>query len=169
MFHGWENFFIVGATAGATLIGLLFVAITVGSVMSTSRGVYGTRAFLTPTLIRFSGVLFECMAVLFPWPSAWPVGINLVLCGLTGLVYQIHVNLMQRKVDDASLDWLDWTLFSVGPALGNASMIAGAAGLIAEKSFAPYAIAGAVTLLLFAGIYSAWDLTLWLARNKDKT
>jgi hypothetical protein len=23
--------------------------------------------------------------------------------------------------------------------------------------------------LLFAGIYGAWDLTLWLARNKDKT
>jgi hypothetical protein len=76
---------------------------------------------------------------------------------------------MQRKVDYASLDWLDWTLFSVAPAFGNASMIAGAAGLIAEKSFAPYAIAGAITLLLFAGIYSAWDLTLWLARNKDKT
>jgi hypothetical protein len=27
MLHGWENFFIVGATAGATLIGLLFVAL----------------------------------------------------------------------------------------------------------------------------------------------
>jgi hypothetical protein len=169
MFHGWENFFIVGATAGATLIGLLFVAITVGSVMSTSRGVYGTRAFLTPTLIRFSGVLFECMAVLPPWPSAWPVGIILGLFGLTGLVYQIHVILMQRKVDFASLDWADWTLFSLVPMLGYASLIAGAAGLIAEKSFAPYAIAGAITLLLLAGIYGAWSLTLWIARNRDKT
>jgi hypothetical protein len=169
MLHGLDNFFIMAGTAAATMIGLLFVAITVGSGMSTSRGVDGTHAFLTPTLLRFSGVLFACMAVLFPWPSAWPVGIILSLCGLTGLVYQIHVILMRRKVDYASLDWLDWTLFSVAPALGNASMIAGAAGLIAEKSFAPYAIAGAITLLLFAGIYGAWDLTLWLARNKDKT
>ncbi len=31
MLNGWENFFIVGATAGATLIGLLFVALTVGA------------------------------------------------------------------------------------------------------------------------------------------
>ena len=67
---------------------------------------------------------------------------------------------MQRRVDVASPDWLDWTLFSVAPALGNASMIAGAAGLIAEKSFAPYAIAGAITLLPFAGVFGAWDLTL---------
>ena len=124
---------------------------------------------MTPTLILFGGVLFECMAVLPPWPSAWPVGIILGLCGLTGLVYQIHVNLKQRKVDYASLDWLDWTLFSLVPMLGYASLIVGAAGLIAEQSFAPYAIAGAITLLLLAGIYGAWSITLWIARNRDKT
>jgi hypothetical protein len=52
--------------------------------------------------------------------------------------------------------------------LGNVSLIAGAAGLGAEKPFAPYAIAGAIALLLLAGIYGAWDLTLWIARNRDQ-
>ena len=168
MLHGWENFFIAGATAGATLVGLLFVAVTLGAGLSTPQGLDATRAFLTPTLIRFGGVLFECMAVLPPWPSAWPVGIILGLFGLTGLVYQIHVILKQRRADLASLDWLDWTMFSVVPMLGNASLIAGAAGSIAEKPFAPYAIAGAITLLLLAGIYGAWSVTLWIARNRDK-
>ena len=123
---------------------------------------------MTPTLILFGGVLLQCLVVLAPWPSAWPVGIILGLCGLTGLAYQIHVILMQRKIDFALLDWLDWALFSTVPALGSASLIAGAAGLIAEKPFAPYAIAAAITLLMFAGIYGAWDLTLWIARNRDK-
>ena len=130
---------------------------------------YGTRAFLTPTLILFGSVLFQCMAVLFPWPSAWPVGIILCLIGLTGVVYQIHVIRMKRKVDFVLLDWSDWFAYAGAPALSNVSLIAGAAGLIAEKSFAPYAIAGAITLLLFAGIYGAWDITLWIARNRDKT
>ena len=169
MLHGWDNFFILAGSAAATMIGLLFVAITVGSAMSTSRGVYGTRAFLTPTLVHFAGVLFECLVVLAPWPSKWPLGIILGLGGLAGLAYQIRVILMQRKIDFASPDWLDWTLFAIAPALSSAILIAGAAGLIAEKSFAPYAIAGAITLLLFAGIYGAWDLTLWIARNPDKT
>jgi hypothetical protein len=168
MFHGWENFFIVGASAGATLIGLLFVAITLGTGLSTPQGLNATSAFLTPTLILFGGVLLECMAVLPPWPSAWPVGIILGLCGLTGLVLQIHVILRQRELNIASLDWLDWAWFSAVPALGYASLIAGAAGLIAEKSFAPFAIAGAITLLLLAGIYGAWSVTLWIARNRDK-
>jgi len=168
MLHGWENFFIVGATAGATLIGLLFVAITLGAGLSTPQGLNATSAFLTPTLILFGGVLLECMAVLPPWPSAWPVGIILGLCGLAGLVLQIHVILKQLELNIASLDWLDWTWFSAVPALGYASLIAGAAGLIAEKSFAPFAIAGAITLLLLAGIYGAWSVTLWIARNRDK-
>jgi hypothetical protein len=169
MLHGWDNFFILAGSAAATMIGLLFVAITVGSAMSTSRGVYGTRAFLTPTLVHFAGVLFECLVVLAPWPSKWPLGIILGLGGLAGLAYQIRVILMQRKIDFASPDWLDWTLFAIAPALSSAILIAGAAGLIAEKSFAPYAVAGAVALLLFAGVYGAWDLTLWIARNPDKT
>ena len=41
-------------------------------------------------------------------------------------------------------------------------------GLIAEKPFAPYAIAGAIVLLLLAGIYGAWSITLWIARNREK-
>ncbi|MGC2459439.1 MAG: hypothetical protein WA446_00455 [Steroidobacteraceae bacterium] len=156
-------------TAAATLVGLLFVAITLGAGISTPRGGYGTRAFLTPTLVNFGGVLLQCLAVLTPWPSAWPVGIILGLCGLTGLIHRIRVVLMQRKVDFVLPDWLDWSMFSAVLALSNVSLIAGAAGLMAEKSFAPYAIARAITLLLFAGIYAAWDLTLWIARNRDKT
>ena len=148
---------------------MLFVAISLGAGLSTPQGLDATRAFLTPTLILFGGVLFQCLAVLAPWPSAWPVGIILGLCGLAGLVNQVYVILKQFKMNIATLDWLDWALFSAVPALGYASLIAGAAGLIAEKSFAPYAIAGAITLLLFAGIFGAWDLTLWIARNRDKT
>jgi hypothetical protein len=43
---------------------------------------------------------------------------------------------MQRKVDFASLDWLDSVLFSAAPVLSHASLMAGAAGLIAQTAFA---------------------------------
>src|SRR5579863_1705375 len=102
MLHGWDNFFIVAAQASATLIGLLFVAVTLGVGLSTPHGLDATRAFLTPTLIRFSGALFQSMAVLPPWSSAWPAGVILGLLGLNGLAYQIHVDFMQRKIDFAS-------------------------------------------------------------------
>jgi hypothetical protein len=142
MLHGWDNFFMLAGTAAATLIGLLFVAITLGANVSTPAKTYGTRAFLTPTIFQFGVVLFECLAMVVPWPSAWAVGIILGLCGLTGFVYQVAVVLMQSKAEFASLDWIDFALFSAAPVLSHASLIAGAAGLIAGSSFAPYAIAG---------------------------
>jgi hypothetical protein len=76
---------------------------------------------------------------------------------------------MRQKVDFVSFGWGDSLAWAGLPALGNASLIAGAAGLIARKAFAPYAVAISSALLLFAGIYGAWDLTLWMVKNREKT
>jgi hypothetical protein len=169
MFHGWDNFFVMAGSSAATLIGLLFVAITVGTGLSSSGKVQGTRGFVTPTLVHFAGVLFLAFTVLVPWTSAWPIGIILGLGGLTGLGYQIHTSLMRQTVGFVSLGWDDWIPWVVLPALANASLVAGAVGLIAGKAFAAYAVAGSIVLLLFAGIYGAWDLTLWIIKKRDKT
>jgi protein-S-isoprenylcysteine O-methyltransferase Ste14 len=92
MLHGWDNSFIMVGTAAATPIGLVFVAVTVGTGFSKSSIVHGTRGFLTPALIRFSGVLFLTLAVLAAWPSARPIGIILSMGGLAGPAYQIKGN-----------------------------------------------------------------------------
>ena len=169
MLHGWDNFFMMAGTAAATLIGLLFVAVAVGTGLPTSSIVHGTRGFLTPTLIRFGGVLFLSLAVLAPFPSAWPIGIILSLVGVAGLAYQSKVVVMRHKVGLVLPDWHDWLPYVGVPAIGSASLIVGGVGLLAERPFAPYAIAGATMLLLFAGIYAAWDLTLWMIKNREKT
>jgi hypothetical protein len=169
MLHDWNNFFNMTGTAGGQLIGLLFVAITLGTGLSTSQSIDGIRAFLTPTLLNFSGVLFQAMVVLAPWPSDWPIGLILVLNGLAGLAYRINGMRLMRRLDFVALHWLDWIPYIGVPVLGNASLIAGGAGLIAKRSFAPYAIAGASTLMLIAGTYGAWDLTLWIIQNRKNT
>ena len=64
-----------------------------------ARSVYGTRAFLTPTLFLFGSVLFQCMAVLFPWPSAWPVGIILDPCGRRLLRIPFQLIMLKIVVD----------------------------------------------------------------------
>jgi hypothetical protein len=169
MLHGWDNFFITAGTASATLIGLMFVAVTVGTGFSMSRIEHGTRGFLTPTLIRFCGVLFLSLVVLAPWPLEWPIGIILSLGGLAGLAHQIKVVVIRHKVGLVLPEWQDWLPYVAVPAIGSATLIAGAVALLAGKWFAPYVIAGATVLLLFGGIYGAWDLTLWMIKNKDET
>ena len=167
MLNGWDTFFIMTGTAGATLTGLLFVVITLCVRLSGTRAAQGVHAFVTPTLVHFGGVLFQSLILVVPWPSASPLAIILGLAGLTGLVYVIVVVRMLRRLDFVALDLRDWVAYAGAPALANVSLIAGAAGLIAGDWFAPYAIAGSVTLLLFVGIHDAWDLTLWIVRNQD--
>jgi hypothetical protein len=167
MLYGWDNFYIMAGTAGATLIGLLFVIITLSTHLSSSGIADGARAFLTPALVHFGSVLLQALIVLVPWPSAWPVGVILGLCGLVGLVYLMDVASKRRKVQFVSLHLLDWIPYAGIPALANLNLIAGAIGMIAEKPFAPYCLAGAITLFLFAGIYGAWDLTLWIVKNRS--
>ena len=167
MFRGWENFYIMAGTAAATLAGLLFVVITLSISLAATPAARGVHAFVTPVLVHFGGVLFLAMILLAPWPSAWPVGLILSLHGLAGIAYAAFVIRLLRKLDFVSLKARDWVTYAGAPALANASLLAGAAGLIADKSFAPYAIAGAVMLLLFIGILDAWDLTLWIVRNRE--
>jgi hypothetical protein len=158
----------MAGTSGATFIGLLFVVVTLGTGWSTSRARAGVDAFLTPTLVHFFGVLLISMTLLVPWPTAWPISSILGLCALAGLAYQIRTIPLKHRQDLAALAWHDWIPHAIVPALGNVSLFAGAVGLAADKPFAPYAIAGAVTLILVAGIYGAWDITLWIVRNRDQ-
>jgi hypothetical protein len=167
--HSWDNFIIMAGTAAATLIGLLFVAVTILTGFATPRIVLGTRGFLTPTFMQFLTVLLQALAVLAPWPAAWPEGIIAIMGGIAGLGYQVRALVTRRRAGFVLPHWHDHLPYAAVPALAYLSLMAGGAGLITRRAFAPFAVAGAVTLLLFAGAYSAWDLTLFIVRSRDKT
>ncbi len=170
MFHAWTNLFEITGAAGGQLIGLLFVAVTLGAGLSPSQTADGVRAFMTPTLVNFSGVLFQAVVVLTPWPSDWPIGAILVVTGLVGLVYRLRAIGLKRRLGDlVALSRLDWIAYNGAPVLANLALVLGGVGVIAGQAFAPYAVASASVLLLAGGIYGAWDLTLWMIKNRRAT
>jgi hypothetical protein len=167
--NNWINFFDITGAAGAQLIGLLFVVVTLGTRLSKSQSVDGIRAFVTPTLIHFGSVLLQAMVVVAPLPPHWPMGLMLILVGLGGLAYVINAIRLKSRLDFVALKGLDWIPYEGLPTLANASLIAGGVGLTVNQAFAPFAIASASGLLLIAGIYGAWDLTLWIIEDRGKT
>ena len=169
MLHDWTNLFTLTGSAGGALIGLLFVVVTLGSGLSASQSESAIRGFVTPILVNFSGVLFQAIVVVAPWPSDHPAGVLLVLGGLTGAIYRLATIRWKGKADFMALSGFDWVAYNGVPVIANASLIAGGAGLVVEDARAPYAIAAASTLLLAAGIYGAWDLTLRTLKSRSKT
>jgi hypothetical protein len=157
----------MAGTAAATLAGLLFVVITLCVSLAATPAARGVHAFVTPVLVHFGGVLYLSMMLLAPWPAQWPLGIILGLHGLAVIAYAAFIIRLMGRLDFVSLKASNWITYAGAPALANAGLLAAGAGLIAEKSFAPYAAAGAVMLLLFIGILDAWDLTLWIIANRE--
>jgi hypothetical protein len=171
MLNGWSSFFTLTGSAGAGLIGLLFVVVTLGADLSKSRRLDVARALMTPALVSFADVLLQGMIVLAPWPSDWPSGLLFVVLGIIGLIYRVdavrvRISQIRLKAIDGPIDWI---FHNALPVIGSVSLFAGGAGLIGGAAFAPFAIAGSTTFLLFSGIYRTWSETLVLVAPPDKS
>jgi hypothetical protein len=70
-----------------------------------------------------------------------------------------------RRAAFVSLHWLDWIPHTGIPLLAAASVLAGAWGVLTGQPFAPFAVALGSALFLGAGVYRAWDLTLWIIKH----
>lgn len=154
MLSAWSNFFEMTGSAAATLVGLLFVVVTLGNGLPTARTMDIARASMTPALYSFGGVLFQSMMALVPWPSDVPSGVIFVVVGIYGFGYRLNAirlrNTMHLKAINTRVDRI---FHNVVPLVASVSVICGGAGLIAKAAFGPYAIAIASMLLLLSGIY----------------
>lgn len=169
MLNAWSNFFALTGAAGATLLGLLFVAVTLGTGWSTSRKLDVARVSLTPALYSFAGVLLQSMVVLVPWQSTWPHGAIFVMFGIGGLIYRIKAVRVRRSLNLKAIRRpIDRIFHNAAPVAASVILLVGGAGLIAGEAFAPTAIAASVTLLLVSGIYRAWGETLALIGTEEE-
>ena len=87
----WQSFYLLAGTASATLIGLMFVAISFGARLVPTQSESSVRAFVTPTVIHFSAVLILSVSALIPtFTNEW-FAFVLALLGSSGLVYGLQV------------------------------------------------------------------------------
>jgi hypothetical protein len=83
----WANFYLLMSSAAATLIGLLFVVITLSADRTMQDGTAKVRMYLTPTGLYFASVLFLAALLTFPNHTRFTVALCICLVGVAGLVY----------------------------------------------------------------------------------
>jgi len=170
MFVSWTNFFALTGAASATLVGLLFVVVTLNTALTASRKLDIARASMTPALYNFTDVLLQSMVVLVPWHSNWPSGIIFILLGAWGLIYRINRVIVRNKLHLRAIHGLvDRIFHNLVPVLASVIVLAGGVGLFSDAAFAPYAVATSSTLLLVSGIYRTWGETLALIGIQDQS
>ena len=55
--HHWHDFDLLIGTAAATLVGLMFVAASIGASVFTEKSRAAMQAFISPTVVHFTSVL----------------------------------------------------------------------------------------------------------------
>jgi hypothetical protein len=83
----WANFYLLMSAAAATLIGLLFVVITLGAERIVEDGTAKIRMYLTPTVLYFASALFLAAILTFPNHTRFTASLCICLVGVAGLVY----------------------------------------------------------------------------------
>lgn len=157
----WHEYYTLAGTASATLVGLLFVAASVGSRVWERPA--ALRVFLSATVVHFSSILVISLCVMAPLRSALAYGLLFVCGGLFGVGYCCLV--IRDTVRDGlskSIDLEDRAWYAALPVVGYALMMV--AGIALAMGFKPGAIVLAISigLLLVGGLRNAWDITVWI-------
>ena len=164
----WHNFYMFTGGAATTLMGLVFVAASLGtSLVKSATTASGIRAFVNPTIIQFSTVLVTAALITIPTQTYTSLGSLLGLGGVTGLGYVgiVSVHLWRHHRQHTPVARADWFWRACLPAVGYLLIMTAAVGLLMHGALILNSLALAVIVFLLLGIRNAWDLFLWIAQH----
>jgi hypothetical protein len=166
----WQNFYILVGTAAATLIGLMFVAVTFGAGLVTAETAASARAFLDPPFTHFVQILLTACLMVIPTMGATVLGVLLmVLCllrtaGLVG-VFRAMLEASRRHGD---IELSDWTTGVAVPLLCYVLLGASGAAFVAGYAVAFTGLAIVTIAILLTGLFGAWELMVWMAVARSR-
>jgi hypothetical protein len=163
----WHDFFVLVGTAGATLVALLFVAVSLGAGVLTAKRAAATRAFFSPVVVHFTAVFFISAVGLFPAhrPATFAAMVGACAAVGGGVALFTTVELLRHSWTSYVEDHLAYGLL---PAIAYIALLVAAAMVLAEHDYAMIVLACSLLLLLIVNIRNAWDLTLSMVRQTKR-
>ena len=162
----WSAYYATIGAASATLIGLMFIVITLSAGSRRIRRYpEGIGTFSTPTVVHFGAALLIAAVMLVPWRDLHHTAVLLAIAGAGGVAFALRVMMNTKRLNSSSYvpDTEDWVWYAIIPMVAFCTMLGGAVALPFATTQALYAIAAASLLLVFIGIRNAWDVVTFLA------
>jgi hypothetical protein len=162
LFHDWHDFYLLVGTASATLVGLMFVAASIGASVFSEQNRNALQAFISPTVVNFATALFTCIGVTIPSQTWLSLGLLLTAGGVAGLVYagRVWVQMIVRR--SFKVDAVDRLSYVTVPLVGYLLVLVSGILLLLRMPWSSDVTAAALVVLMFAGIRNAWDMTTWI-------
>jgi hypothetical protein len=162
LLRDWHDFYVLVGTASATLVGLMFVAVSIGTAIFNEERSAGLTAFITPTVMHFAAVLFACLLSTIPTQTWATLGGLLGAGALAGSIYSGGLVVQMIIRHRFKVDLSDRLFYALLPLVGYLLALMSAVLLLMQSAMSANLIAAAVLTLLLAGIRNAWDMMVWI-------
>jgi hypothetical protein len=153
-FNEWDSFYVIVGGAAGALIGLQFVVLTLIAARPQRTELTAGSAFSTPTVLYFCTVLLIAAVIRAPWQTDNIPRIIGLLIAFLGIGYSALTVLRIKKQHTYEPEFVDWLTYAILPTIAYLLLLLSV--LLPIRS-ALFATGAADLLLLFIGIYNAWD------------
>jgi hypothetical protein len=155
----WANFFVTTSAAAATLLGLLFVLITL-AVERGRKDTHSIRIYLTPVVIYFGSVLLMSALLIVPNQTRLSAVTCICLEGIVGLGYSGSLAIRRGAGSASYVERSDLFPYVVFPFAAYALMVAGGLVLLRRPQIGLDVVAAGVLVLLGVAIRNSWAIAL---------
>jgi hypothetical protein len=157
----WGNFYLVTSAAAATLVGLLFVVLTLAADRMPLSETKRIRLYMTPSVFQLALVLVLAAVLTFPTQTRLSTTISCAVVGAVGLLYSFLV--LRGGVRGHSFRELsDMSKYALLPGLAYSDLIVG--GMLITKLPTPQVgctcVASGVLALIALAIRNSWSVAV---------
>lgn len=166
--EGWHDFYAVINAAAATLVGLLFVSLSMNVEIITNDGNADLRELALQTFVNFLNLVV--VSVLFLIPLQDPLGLGLPLLGISagGLIINLKLFIKTRRSQKHVWKTGDITRRFSTPLLSYLVMVFVSVSLIQGQTGVLYWLVPVMIILIIGASVNSWDLLLRLTKPSQE-
>ena len=167
MFAGWQGFYQMTGEAAATLIGLLFLVVSLVTGRPRAQASPGQNLFTSPTVFHLVSVLVISGLALAPEGEGGSKSAIMTGWALLGLLVGVRRAIGLSRLRNPT-HWTDFWWYGFAPAMAYLALALAMALAWVRFAHAAYVTSLCLLALLVVAIRNAWDLVTWLAPRRDE-
>jgi hypothetical protein len=169
MLGDWQNFYFMLGGASATLIGLMFVALSLGMHLVNDENREDINTFVAPSIFYFVSAFLIACAMLVPKYNPLILAFLLFDGSVVGLGRTMSYvrPLLEAAREHQDFDQAEWVAQAIGPLAAYAILLAAAIGFVVQQWTAAFiGVAAAPVILMLCAIADTWSLVLWVIEQR---
>ena len=159
----WSSFFSITSAASATLLGLLFVVITIAPGLGRKLA-SKSRIYLTPAVIYLTSVLVMSALLTIPNQTQLSSVICICIMGIFGLIYTGSLTILRSELYEKRSDRYR---YAVVPFLAYLILFIGGLSLHRVGQVGLDVVAAGMVMLLNAAIRNSWSIAISILSSQN--